>query len=82
MAEDTGCAVLFGEEVILDGHDTTAEEDRLLAAGKWKPTKRGTLSAEQLLERAGRWYQAGADGVHLFNISDRSVLKTIGTATP
>ncbi len=80
MAKGTGCAVLFGEECILDGHDTTAAEDKLIAEGKMEPKKRGILSSEQHHERAARWYAAGADGVHLFNLGDRSVLKTIGSA--
>ncbi|MDF1754207.1 MAG: family 10 glycosylhydrolase [Verrucomicrobiales bacterium] len=78
MAKGTGCAVLFGEECILDGHDTTAAEDKLIAEGKMKLKKRGTLSSAQHHERAARWYKAGADGVHLFNVGDRSVLKSIG----
>jgi hypothetical protein len=79
MAKGTGCAVLFGEECILDGHDTTAAEDKLIAEGKLEGKKRGILTSEQHHERAARWYQAGADGVHLFNLGDRSVLKTIGS---
>lgn len=34
MAKGTGRAVLFGEECILDGHDTTAAEGKLIAEGK------------------------------------------------
>ena len=80
MAEGTGCAILFGEECILDGHDTTAEEDKLIAAGKMKPNPRGILTSAQHHERAARWYKTGADGVHLFNLGDRSLLKRIGSA--
>ena len=79
MAKGSGCAVLFGEECILDGHDTTAAEDKLIAEGKMEPKKRGILSSAQHHERAARWYKAGADGVHLFNLGDRRVLKTIGS---
>lgn len=67
MARGTGCAVLFGEEATLSGHDRTAEEDKLVAEGKMKPPARTVLSREQYQNRAVRWYAAGADGVHLFN---------------
>ncbi len=52
--------------------------DKLITEGKMKLKRRGILSSEQHHERAGRWYKAGADGLHLFNLGDRSVLKTIG----
>lgn len=32
MAMGSGCAVIFGEEATVKGHDVTAEEDRLIAA--------------------------------------------------
>ncbi len=79
MAEGSGCAVLFGEECILDGHDTTAKEDKLIAEGKMKPKRRANLTSKQHHQRASQWYKAGADGVHLFNLSNRTVLKTIGS---
>lgn len=47
MAEGTDCGILFGEECVLDGHDTTAEEDKLIAAGKMKPKPRGILTSAQ-----------------------------------
>jgi Glycosyl hydrolase-like 10 len=80
MAEGTGCAVLFGEEGITSGHDTTAAEDKLIAAGKMAVPTRGVLSTEQLQSRAARWFAAGADGVHLFNIGNIPAMKTLGSA--
>jgi hypothetical protein len=69
MARGTGCAVLFGEEATLSGHDLTAKEDKLIAEGKMQPPQRATMTPAQYAERAARWYAAGADGVHLFNES-------------
>lgn len=79
MAAGTGCAVLFGEEGITSGHDTTAAEDKLIAAGKLVEPPRGVLSLSQLQSRAGRWYAAGADGVHLFNVGNIEAMKTVGS---
>lgn len=78
-ARGTGCAVLFGEEATLSGHDTTSEEDKLIAAGKMKPPARTTLSLEQYQSRAARWFSAGADGVHLFNEGNRKVMSVLGS---
>jgi len=78
MAKGTGCAVLFGEEAILGGHDTTPAEDKLIAEGKMKPRGRPTLSLEQYQTRAARWYADGADGLHLFNERDRKVMSVLG----
>lgn len=75
----TGCAVLFGEEGIVSGHDRTAAEDKLIAAGKMVAPKRDSLSLAQYQQRAARWYAAGADGIHLFNESDRAVMRALGT---
>ena len=82
MAKPSGCAVLFGEECILDGHDTTAAEDKLIAAGKLEKPRRGTLSQSDLERRAARWYADGADGVHLFNPGAPGALKTLGSVKP
>lgn len=82
MAKGTGCAVLFGEEGITSGHDTTAAEDKLIAAGKLVEPPRGVLSTEQLQARAARWYAAGADGVHLFNVGNVAAMKTLGSVKP
>lgn len=81
----TGCAVLFGEEGIVSGHDRTAAEDKLIAASKMVAPERASLSLAQYQQRALRWYAAGADGIHLFNESDRAVMRALGTvpsATP
>lgn len=80
MARGSGCAVLFGEEGITSGHDTTAAEDKLIAAGKMPAPQRGGLTLEQLRVRADRWYAAGADGVHLFNVGNPVALKMLGTS--
>ncbi len=78
----TGCAVLFGEEGITSGHDRTAAEDKLIAAGKMAPPERASLTLEQYRRRAARWYAAGADGIHLFNESDPAVMRALGTVPP
>lgn len=82
LARGTGCAVLFGEEGILSGHDRTAAEDKLIAAGKLAAPKRDHLSLEQYQARAARWYAAGADGVHLFNENDHAVMQALGRVPP
>jgi hypothetical protein len=67
MAKGSGCAVLFGEEATVKGHDRTAEEDRLIAAGKMKPVPSTLLTREHYLQRANKIRDAGARGLHLFN---------------
>ncbi|UCH35050.1 MAG: family 10 glycosylhydrolase [Armatimonadota bacterium] len=67
MADGTGCAIYFGEEPTLSGHDRTPEEDKAIAEGKMKPPERDHLSLEQYCDRARTWYAAGADGIHIFN---------------
>lgn len=67
MAAGTGCAVYFGEEAVLSGHDLTAKEDRLIAAGELVRPRRDRLSPGQYRTRAAQWHAMGADGVHLFN---------------
>lgn len=81
MARGTGCAVLFGEEATISGHDLTAKEDKLIAEGKMKAPERGVMTLERYRERAARWYTAGADGVHLFNENRPAVLRVVGGAT-
>ncbi len=75
----TGCAILFGEEGIISGHDLTAAEDKLIKAGKMAAPQRDSLSLEQYQTRAARWYAAGADGIHLFNENNRAVMRALGT---
>jgi hypothetical protein len=82
MAKGTGCAVLFGEEATVKGHDRTAEEDRLIAAGKMTPPKSTVLTLEEYRARAARWYAAGADGVHLFNEGNPAVMRVLGGVEP
>ncbi len=82
MAKGSGCAVLFGEEATLSGHDRTPQEDKLIAEGKMKAPKREKLTLEQYQTRAARWYAAGADGVHLFNETDRKVMSVLGSVKP
>lgn len=81
MADDagTGCAVLFGEECIVSGHDRTPKEDKAIAEGKMKPKRSKLITPEEHHQRAKKAYEAGADGMHLFNLSYPAVLKTIGT---
>lgn len=67
MAKGRGCAVLFGEEATVKGHDRTAEEDRLIAAGKMKPVPSTLLTREHYEQRAAKVRAAGAQGLHLFN---------------
>ncbi len=82
MARGTGCAVLYGEEAITTGNDLTAQEDKLIAAGKMKPPERGTLSLDQYRDRTARWTAAGAAGVHLFNESRPEVFRLVGGVPP
>ncbi len=79
MAKGGGCAILFGEEAILSGHDRTATEDKLIAEGKLVPPKRDHLTPQDYQTRAARWYAAGADGIHLFNEGNRQVMKVLGS---
>ncbi|MBL9187695.1 MAG: hypothetical protein JNK23_09470 [Opitutaceae bacterium] len=81
LARGSGCAVLFGEEAITTGHDLTAAEDKLVAAGKMAPPKRGQLTPDQYRGRAARWFAAGADGLHLFNENDPAVLRGLSAVT-
>ena len=82
MARGGGCAVLFGEEAVVKGHDRTAEEDRLIAAGKMTPPASTLLSVEDYRSRAERWLAAGADGLHLFNESRLEVMRAVSPAPP
>lgn len=75
LAQGSGCAVLFGEESIVKGHDRTAEEDRLIAAGKMKPAPSTLLTREQYDQRAAKVRAAGAQGVHLFNEGRKEMMK-------
>ena len=50
-----------------------------IAAGRMAEPPRGVLSTEQLQARAARWYAAGADGVHLFNVGNMAAMKTLGS---
>ncbi len=77
LARGSGCAVLFGEEAIVAGHDRTAEEDRLIAAGKMVPPTSTLLTREQYEARTARAYRAGADGVHLFNENRREMFQAV-----
>jgi hypothetical protein len=78
MAQASGCAVLFGEEAITKGHDRTAEEDRLIAAGKLTPPPHELLTREQYEARAAKAYAAGADGLHLFNETRKEMFMGLG----
>ena len=63
------CRVLFGEEAVLEGEDTSAEEDKALAEAGVEDTGIGRkmLTKEAYCQRALAWYAQGADGVHIFN---------------
>ncbi len=75
MAQGSGCAVLFGEEATVKGHDTTAEEDRLIAEGKMKPIPHTLLTREHYAERAKKIRAAGAQGLQLFNDGRKEMMK-------
>ena len=79
MAKGTGCAIYFGEEATLSGHDLTAQEDKMIAQGKMKPPKRDIFSLDQYRARATKWYAMGADGVHLFNEGRLDVMRQLGS---
>ncbi len=82
MAKESGsgCAVLFSEECIVRGHDRTPKEDKAIAAGTMTPKRSTHITLEEHQQRAQKAYDAGADGMHLFNLSYPQVLKTIGTS--
>jgi hypothetical protein len=82
LARGSGCAVLYGEEAITTGHDLTAAEDKLVAAGKMAAPTRGQLTLEQSRTRAARWFAAGADGIHLFNEFDPAIFRGVGALVP
>lgn len=82
LARESRCAVLFGEEAILTGNDLTAQEDKLIAAGKMAPPQRAMLTLEQYRTRTARWYAAGAAGVHLFNEHRPEVFRLVGNVPP
>lgn len=75
LARGHGCAVLFGEEAILSGHDRTAAEDKAIAEGMPAPPKRDHLTLDDYRTRAAKWYAAGADGLHLFNEHDPAIFR-------
>jgi hypothetical protein len=75
MAMGSGCAVIFGEEATVKGHDVTAEEDRLIAAGKMKPPPHTLLTREHYEQRAAKVRAAGAQGMHLFNDGRKEMMK-------
>lgn len=81
MAEGGDCAVLFGEEAIVKGHDRTAEEDRLIAAGKLAPPRSTLMTREQYETRSAKAYGAGADGLHLFNETRKEMMSGLGGKT-
>ncbi|MCK5862918.1 MAG: family 10 glycosylhydrolase [Candidatus Hydrogenedentes bacterium] len=78
MARGSGCAILFGEEAVLSGHDRTSEEDRRIAEGTMEAPERNILSLEQYKSRAARWYSEGADGLQLFNETRKEILGELG----
>ena len=64
---DTDCLVLFGEEHALSGHDLQPHEERAMAEGKEVERSRRQMTAQEYCQRAVRWYEHGADGIHVFN---------------
>jgi hypothetical protein len=81
-ARGSGCAILFGEEATLSGHDRTPAEDKAIAEGKMKPPVREVFTLDQYKSRAAKWYAAGADGIQLFNEGRLEVMKVLGTVPP
>lgn len=75
MAHGSGCAVLFGEEATVKGHDLTPEEDRLIAAGKLKREPNTRLTREHYEQRAAKTRAAGAAGLHLFNETRKEMMR-------
>ncbi|MBC7288448.1 MAG: hypothetical protein H5T86_10480 [Armatimonadetes bacterium] len=67
MAHANGVLVYASEEAVLSGHDLTPEEDKAIAEGKMKPPERDVMTRDMYFDRAKRWYEQGADGVHIFN---------------
>lgn len=81
-AKGSGCAILFGEEATLSGHDRTPAEDKAIAEGKMKPPVREVFTLDQYKVRAAKWYAAGADGIQLFNEGRLEVMKALGSVKP
>lgn len=67
MAHVSGCEALISEENILDGHDTTPQEDKAAAEGKAEIPTRSEMPIAEYCRRALKWYEQGADGIHIFN---------------
>lgn len=64
---DTSCQVLFGELANLKGHDLQPHEEQALARGENVDRTSRSLTVKEYCERAVRWYDQGADGIHVFN---------------
>ena len=67
--------MIFGEEAAVKGHDRTAKEDRLIAAGKMKPEHSLLMTREQYESHAAKVRAAGAHGLHLFNEGRKDMMK-------
>lgn len=82
VAAGTTCQVYFGEEAVTSGHDLKAHEDKLVAAGKMAPPQRDRLTPLQYRARAEKWREAGASGVHLFNVLNTETEAIEAAAAP
>ena len=64
---ETDCLVLFGEIAGVKGHDLQPHEEQAIARGEKVDRTSRSLPIEEYCERAVRWYDQGADGIHVFN---------------
>lgn len=79
MVAGTDCVLLVGEEAVVMGHDLTPEEDRKLMKGEKILQETRFMAIDEYAHRALRWYDNGADGLHIFNGGhQKDVLKIIG----
>ena len=59
--------MLFGEIAGLKGHDLQPHEEKAMAEGKKVDRTSRHMTIQEYCERAARWYEQGADGIHVFN---------------
>jgi len=64
---DTGCLVLFGETGNVKGHDLQPHEEQAMTEREKAERPSRHMTIEEYCERAVRWYEQGADGIHVFN---------------
>ena len=74
-----GCQVFLGEEATITGRDPTPEDATKLKPGEKAPSTASTMTEAMWFERARKWYEQGAAGIHIFNGAPMNVLKHLGS---